>query len=606
MADEKITVKQQWYDLAKYKDEIANFVKNKRVQLDVNSKQETLYNKFYASVFAGTEESQDNERFPHMAELFKVYKSAILESSLSGYSALLGIQGDDGYSTLKIPELRKAMLEQFKGMDLLERLSGDYVDDWILKGETAAFLKYKETKEEWRMKQTVEDVETGTQLMSFTLKEGVNYENIDLERIDPFDIFIDAIDYEKDPLGCVKVIRSYIDAKTLLTSDAYPLLSQQDKQDILVKVQQRNGSDSSLYFTWDIATDPKKTVAKSNRNQVEVLTFYGDYITDDYKVLSNIKAVIIDGRTADVRYNESSTPRIIYAAYKVDRQTHRGISPLCSGLPINRLVNKATDLFIKNLDDVANPIMMWQKGTFNRVQAREARKNRELEFTSLESKPEFFGPPQVSQNGIPLIQMLLDENKAMLGLNSYMAGDSTGAVRTAQESSILFQKANARMRVETDVFSYRFMLPLFTSFYALNRELALAFEHPLKPIYADPQLKVTISTNAAKADKEGELQRLMQMLNLPIAQMIFSNLSPRQVILAVRYLMAKADLDDADNLLELTDSETGETSTPPPDAIDTKNSRGNPQDEEYGGDISPETDEVPQDIPQDVSIDNLL
>lgn len=606
MADEKITVKQQWYDLAKYKDEIANFVKNKRVQLDVNSKQEALYNKFYASVFAGTEESQDNERFPHMAELFKVYKSAILESSLSGYSALLGIQGDDGYSTLKIPELRKAMLEQFKGMDLLERLSGDYVDDWILKGETAAFLKYKETKEEWRMKQTVEDVETGTQLMSFTLKEGVNYENIDLERIDPFDIFIDAIDYEKDPLGCVKVIRSYIDAKTLLTSDAYPLLSQQDKQDILVKVQQRNGSDSSLYFTWDIATDPKKTVAKSNRNQVEVLTFYGDYITDDYKVLSNIKAVIIDGRTADVRYNESSTPRIIYAAYKVDRQTHRGISPLCSGLPINRLVNKATDLFIKNLDDVANPIMMWQKGTFNRVQAREARKNRELEFTSLESKPEFFGPPQVSQNGIPLIQMLLDENKAMLGLNSYMAGDSTGAVRTAQESSILFQKANARMRVETDVFSYRFMLPLFTSFYALNRELALAFEHPLKPIYADPQLKVTISTNAAKADKEGELQRLMQMLNLPIAQMIFSNLSPQQVILAVRYLMAKADLDDADNLLELTDSETGETSTPPPDAIDTKNSRGNPQDEEYGGDVSPETDEVPQDIPQDVSIDNLL
>ena len=606
MADEKITIKQQWYDLEKYKDEIANFVKNKKIQLDVNSKQEALYNKFYASVFAGTEESQDNERFPHMAELFKVYKSAILESSLSGYSALFGIQGDDGYSTLKIPELRKAMLEQFKGMDLLERLSGDYVDDWILKGETAAFLKYKETKEEWRMKQTVEDVETGTQLMSFTLKEGVNYENIDLERIDPFDIFIDAIDYEKDPLGCAKVIRSYIDAKTLLTSNAYPLLSQQDKQDILVKVQQRNGSDSNLYFTWDIATDPKRTVAKSNRNQIEVLTFYGDYITDDYKVLSNIKAVIIDGRTADVRYNESSTPRIIYAAYKVDRQTHRGISPLCSGLPINRLVNKATDLFIKNLDDVANPIMMWQKGTFNRVQAREARKNRELEFTSLESKPEFFGPPQVSQNGIPLIQMLLDENKAMLGLNSYMAGDSTGAVRTAQESAILFQKANARMRVETDVFSYRFMLPLFTSFYALNRELALAFEHPLRPIYADPQLKVTISTNAAKADKEGELQRLMQMLNLPIAQMIFSNLSPQQVILAVRYLMAKADLDDADNLLELTDSETGETSTPPPDAIDTKNSRGNPQDEEYGGDVSPETDEVPQDIPQDVSIDNLL
>lgn len=590
MPDEKLTIKQQWYDLSKYKDEIASFVKTKRVQLNINSKAEENYNKFYRSVFSGAEES-DKERYPHMAELFKVYKSAILESSLPGYSALLVIQGDDAYSTMKVPELRNAMLDQFKSMSLLERLSGDYVDDWILKGETAAFLKYKETKEEWRMKQTVEDAETGDKLMSFTLKEGVTYEDIDIERIDPFDLFIDAIDYDRDPLGCVKVVRSYIDAKTLLTSDAYPLLSREDKEAILNKQQTRNGSDSNLYFRWDIAEDPKRTMARTNRDQIEVLTFYGDYITNDYKVLSNIKAVVIDGRAAEIKYNDSSTPRIIYAGYKIDRQTHRGISPLCSGLPINRLVNKAVDLFIKNLDDVANPIMMWQKGTFNKMQAREARKNRELEFTSLEQKPEFFAPPMVGQNGIPIIQMLLDENKNMLGLNSYMAGDASGAVRTAEESAILFQKANARMRVETDVFSYRFMLPLFVSFYGLNRELAIAFEHPLKEIYADEKLKVTISTNAAKADKEGELNRLMQMLNLPIAQMIFSNLSPQQIIVAVRYLMAKADLNDADNLLELVDSE-GNTNAPPPDA-------------EGQEDLNPPT-QPSQDIPQDTPIDEML
>lgn len=591
MPDEKLTIKQQWYDLSKYKDEIASFVKTKRVQLNINSKAEENYNRFYRSVFSGAEES-DKERYPHMAELFKVYKSAILESSLPGYSALLVIQGDDAYSTMKVPELRNAMLDQFKSMNLLERLSGDYVDDWILKGETAAFLKYKETKEEWRMKQTVEDAETGEKLMSFTLKEGVTYEDIDIERIDPFDLFIDAIDYDRDPLGCVKVVRSYIDAKTLLTSDAYPLLTKEDKEAILNKQQTRNGSDSNLYFRWDIAEDPKRTMARTNRDQIEVLTFYGDYITDDYKVLSNIKAVVIDGRAAEIKYNDSSTPRIIYAGYKIDRQTHRGISPLCSGLPINRLVNKAVDLFIKNLDDVANPIMMWQKGTFNKMQAREARKNRELEFTSLEQKPEFFAPPMVGQNGIPIIQMLLDENKNMLGLNSYMAGDASGAVRTAEESAILFQKANARMRVETDVFSYRFMLPLFVSFYGLNRELALAFEHPLKEIYADEKLKVTISTNAAKADKEGELNRLMQMLNLPIAQMIFSNLSPQQIIVAVRYLMAKADLNDADNLLELVDSE-GNTNTPPPDA-------------EGGDETTPPPVQPTQDIPQDTPIDEML
>ena len=54
----------------------------------------------------------------------------------------------------------------------------------------------------------------------------------------------------------------------------------------------------------------------------------------------------------------------------------------------------------------------------------------------------------------------------------------------------------------------------------------------------------------------------MQMLQLPIAQMIFSNLQPDQVVLAVRYLMAKAELTDADNLLELIDEQTGQTNVP--------------------------------------------
>ena len=54
----------------------------------------------------------------------------------------------------------------------------------------------------------------------------------------------------------------------------------------------------------------------------------------------------------------------------------------------------------------------------------------------------------------------------------------------------------------------------------------------------------------------------MQMLDLPIAQMIFSNLQPDQVVLAVRYLMAKAELTDVDNLLELVDERTGQTNVP--------------------------------------------
>ena len=201
--------------------------------------------------------------------------------------------------------------------------------------------------------------------------------------------------------------------------------------------------------------------------------------------------------------------------------------------------------------------------------------------------PTFFTPPEISPNGVNLLQMIVEQSKEMMGVNKYMSGDMSGSVRTAQESQILFEKANARMRVETDTFSYKFLLPLVTTFYAFNRELAMAADHPLDQIYTNPELKVTFTTGAGKADKEGELNRLMQLLQLPIAQMIFSNLEPNQVLIAVRYLMAKAGLKDQDNILQLT--ENGEPTYIT--GTDKETDEEVPQGE---GDIAPE-DSVPQD-----------
>lgn len=586
--DEKTTTKQEWYDLNKYKDEIQLFVKKKRLDLDCLSNMEANYNRLYRIVYAGGQES-DVERFPHAAEMFKTYKSAIIESSLSGYSALLEVGGEDAYSVLKAPELSRVMTRQFKGMSLLEKLSGETTDDWILKGEAVAFIKMDERTEEFRTKETLTDAETGEDVMSFKIVQGVTYENINIERIDPLDFFVDAYDYEKDPIGCSKIIRSYIDTKTLLSSDAYPLLSKEDKEGIIASVGRNGKGYAGMYNYSNGSIVNTPTYNKTDKDQIEVLTFNGDYITNDNKVLSNINAVLVNNQIASLRYNSVSTNRIIYAPYKVDRTTHRSISPLASTSVINSLVNKVTDMFIKNLDDMSNPWMLYQKGSLSAQQLKEARRKKEIEYNDIGMKPEFWTPAPAAQNGLQLIQMILDQNKNVLGLNRYMSGDTSGSVRTAEESNILFQKANARMRVETDVFSYRFMLNLFNEFYNFNRELALAYDKPLDEIYADPQLKVTISTNASKADREGELQRLMSMLNLPIAQMIFSNLQPDQVILAVRYLMAKANLNDADNLLELIDS-AGQSTT-------YVNDQQAIQDQGGG---NPPPQEIPQQVPQEL------
>lgn len=557
--DETVEFKEDYYDVKKYKEEIGSFIKRKRVELDILSNMEANYVSLKNSIFAGTTTS-DEERYPHAAEMFKVYKSAIIESSLSGYSALLEITGRDAYSTLKVPELKDTMTNQFKRMSLLEKLSGDTVDDWLLKGEAVSFIKLKKTKEEYRTKSTMIDQKTGQEVASFKVKQFVTYQDTDIERIDPLDFYVDAYDYKNDPRGATKIIRTWISSKELLTSNAYPFLTQEDKDNIIASVG-RNGSGANYQYTYDTSS-VNQLRNRTDVGKIEVLSFYGDYITSDNKVLRNIKAVLVGGMVAEAKYSAVNTNRIIYAAYKVDERTHRSISPLACSEVVNRLVNRVTDMFIKNLDDASNPIIIYPKGSLSSNQVKEIRTKKQCEYNDVATMPQFYAPPVAATQGLELIRMVLDQNKNVLGLNNYLAGNTDGAVRTARESSILFQKANARMRVETDVFSYNFMLSLFVSFYAFNRELALSLEQPLEEIYSDIKLRVSISTNASRADKEGELQRLMSMLQLPIAQMIFSNLQPDQVVLAVRYLMAKAELHDADNLLELIDADTGEPNIP--------------------------------------------
>ena len=552
MQDEIISSKEQYYNIKNYKDEIEAFVTQKKSDLNVTSQMKGLYDALYRVVFAGTTDSKDI-RFPYASEAYKVYKSALIEACLSGYTALFDTIGGDAEGVLLAPEVKSVMTDQCKQMALLEKLSAETLDDWILKGESIAFIKLKGKREEYRIKETLYNAETGGDVLKFTMKEFVQYDNLDIDRIDPLDFYVDAYDYQDDPRGAAKIIRSWVSAKELLSSDQYPLLTQDDKQAIITSV----GKNGTVYTTSQLGAESQNTYhnRETNVKRIEVLTFYGDYVTQDYKVLKNIKATLVHNKIADLKYCDVNTNRIIYAPYKIDENTHRGVCPLACSQNVDTLVNRVTDLFIQNLDNTANPIMLYQKGSMSSIQVKEARSKRQLEYNDVNgARPEYLAPPAVRPESLQIIDMVLNQGKNVLGLNQYSAGSTDGAVRTARESSIIFQKANARMRVETDVFSYNFMLPLFVSLYAFNRELALVADMPLDPVFANPSMKVLISTNASKADKEGELQRLMQMLQLPIAQMIFSNLTPDQIVLAVRYLMAKADLKDADNLLELVDA----------------------------------------------------
>ena len=556
------------------------------------------YNTLYKSIFSGAVDS-DVERYTASKEMFNVYKSALIEGCIPGYSALMDIEGKNPHSVMMAPKLKSVMIDQFKSIALVEKLSDQVLLDWILKGEAVIFIKLKQTTERYREKETLTDLETGEKVMSFKVETGVTYEDLEVEVIDPLDFYVDANDYRKDPKGCPKIIRTYINSRELLTNKSnYPLLTEADKQAIIDKCNKE--ADLRPYIYSDKSSNTGDiSYGKTASDQIEVLTYRGDYVTKDGKLLTNIKVIVVEDKIAFADYSGVDSLQIIYAPYIVDRETHRGVSPLASVIPLNRLANRCIDLFLGNLDEVANPYMMYPAGAIPPDVKRKFRETREIEYNDVLGQISWYNPPEISPNGLGLLQTILQQNKDMLGLNNYIAGDTSGSVRTAQESQILFQKANARMRVETDVFSYKFLLPLVSSFYAFNRELALAVKHPLNDIYTDPELMITISTGTSKADKEGERMRLMEMLNLPIAQMMFSNFTPEQVAIALRYLMAKTDLKDMDNLLELFDEE-GKPTYPiineGEEGVAIENSPGSPGELESVEGVVEETPETPPEV----------
>ena len=274
---ENVVIKENWYDLNKYKDELTKFIKDKKRDLGRHSSMLKNYNILYRSIFAGAEES-DEERFPFAKEMFNTMKSILIEACVPGYSAIMECEGRNSHSILEAPKLKKVMTDQFKNIALIEKITDKAFFDWFLKGEVCAFIKLKQTTERYREKETLSDEETGEKILSFKVETGVTYEDLDVEFIDPLDLYIDAIDYEQDPKGCPKMIRSYISSRELLTNKTnYKLLSDEDKQAIIKKYTNK---DTGYPFIYASPVEGE-TFSKTSDNQIEVITYRGDYVTND-------------------------------------------------------------------------------------------------------------------------------------------------------------------------------------------------------------------------------------------------------------------------------------------------------------------------------------
>ena len=81
---ENVVIKEDWYDLNKYKDEIRKYIVDRKYDLGHHSNMEKTYNTLYRAIFTGAQGTDIKERYPFLKEIFNVYKSALIEACLAG------------------------------------------------------------------------------------------------------------------------------------------------------------------------------------------------------------------------------------------------------------------------------------------------------------------------------------------------------------------------------------------------------------------------------------------------------------------------------------------------------------------------------------------
>ena len=76
---DNVEIKENWYDLTKYKDEIRKYIVDRKNDLGHLSDMDSVYNILYRTIFTGASGTDKKERYPFLKELFNVYKSSLIE-----------------------------------------------------------------------------------------------------------------------------------------------------------------------------------------------------------------------------------------------------------------------------------------------------------------------------------------------------------------------------------------------------------------------------------------------------------------------------------------------------------------------------------------------
>lgn len=491
----------------------------------------TDFDRIKEEIFPDMAHLQDVKLIPDVYEQAQTYRANIFKSTYQNYDGTFDIEGQDTRSHNMSAIYKASLVYDFDRINLRDTLD-DILDDWIYKGEAAAFVYWKEVSERRRefQEQVGIDPITGTEFSEVqeVIHDVVTYSGANVKRIDPLNLFFDK-SMKKTWESCGKIIRSFIPLEYILSNEKWKLTHQEIKElkDMVAARQKDNPND--------IGEEQDNIDTKIIGNTVEVLEYYGDYIIPEkFDVAKNVIITIIGGKyVAQIEESRYPCCPIIFATYLERPDTLRGQSAMKPTFLLNELENRCCDLNLHCWHLTANPAYLAPKGMINKDQKIQPGQPYEYNAKSFDNSP----PPRpidfsAGIRGFDFQDYFKKKMEGATGISTYMQGLQAGPVRTASESTYIYSGQTTRISRDAYLFSNYVILPIVKTFAKLKNE----YEEGIQTIpYSDKGNRVFAEVNdeirhgnytfimgnaQSSVEREQYVRKIFELLQTPSFQTI--------------------------------------------------------------------------------------
>lgn len=525
---------------------------------DVRDDYERINKELFPSSVAN---KRDVKLIPDVYEQTQTYKANIYKSTYQNYDGMFDIEGLDPRSHSVSAILKASLVYDFYKVGLKNSLDA-ILDDWVTKGESAAFVhwdtKVVRTREQMIEPELSEDgINVNYNLVNVPVDK-VEHSGPDIKRIDPLNLFFDKSQRFNWDM-CGKIYREFVPVQYVLTNTKYRF-TKEEKTELKQLIAEQ--AKTSIQDIDDLKLNMDTHVLG---NCVEVLEYYGDYIIPEKgDVVKNVIMTVVAGRYL-VQVEESQYPMcpIIYNTYLDRPDTLRGQTPMKPTLLLNELENRCIDLQMEAWRLTVNPPVLAPKGMINIGQRLEAGRPYEYNVTMFDSnmapRPMDFS---AGMRGFDFQDFFKRKMEGATGISPYMQGTGgQGGVRTASESTYIYSGQTTRLSREAYLFSERIILPIVCAFFKMKKEyedgvkfVPVKNEGVLEFQQVDDEVRngnytFMIGNAQTAVEREQYVQKLLALLQTPA----FGALTQRPEFPAVeffKWIMNEVNFRQINSLME--------------------------------------------------------